>query len=135
LRSKRLDAGRGLQTIGLEVASKCPRLFDATKTKAVFEGGRLVARGAFILDHPDRGRCILVLDLDPIGTPPGAIGPVAALGDDAFEPHGARVLEERVAVGRGKVLRTAGFRRRPCVEASSVLCAAHPTGWRAGLDR
>ena len=46
-----------------------------------------------------------VLDLDPVGRAPGAIGPIAALGDDAFETHDACATENCIAIGAVDVIR------------------------------
>jgi hypothetical protein len=50
------------------------------------------------LNQSDRSRRIRVLDLDPVRRAPGAIRPIAALRDDAFEPHDAGVSEQRRSV-------------------------------------
>ena len=74
--------------------------------------GRFVGHFVFRLplNQPCRGRRVRVFDLDPIRRPPGPIRPIAALGDDAFEPHGAGVPEYRLAVGPFRCARTVGRR-------------------------
>ena len=84
-------------------------------------------RGGAIAGHsrfpvPGGGRRIWVLDLDPIGAPAGPVRPVAALGDDAFEPDGARMLEHRRAVAALEVF---GY-PEPLTAAAKQPCQGHP---------
>ena len=57
------------------------------------------------LNDPARRWRVRVFDLDPIlRSSSRPIRPIAGLGDDTFEPHGAGVLEDRLALGAGKML-------------------------------
>jgi hypothetical protein len=48
----------------------------------------VVPIGRGIIVHACRCRRVWILDLDPIGTPAGPVGPITALGDNALQPHG-----------------------------------------------
>ena len=111
---QRLPSGRAA------VASATVRDWELKKqTGAALSVGVPSSAWLSPLDDPARRRRVRVLDLDPIGGAPRSIRPIAALGDDAFEPHGAGVAEDRVAVSRGKVLRQ--LYAAPGVEGSEKI--------------
>src|SRR6516164_5741752 len=76
-----------------------------------------------LLGLPPHRRRVWVLALDPVQRAPRAIGGVAALRDDAFEPELAGVLEDERPVVLVEVLVEAQARRRARKQAGQCRLA------------
>jgi len=57
---------------------------------------------------PRRRRGLGIPNLNPISTPAGTVGPIAAFGDDALRPERARVAEDGFAAAVEVLAQPAG---------------------------